>query len=259
MSDEDSLQARQFSEERNTDFVYMIAYMPDSVNENQLLYEVARYNFTSYLVRNFDIEIEDDGGLHRMTLRGFRNYDEALQYARALHKDAPIVRSLRGGRSIVISQENLQLLGTRYSYDDYDAFYNEHFAPLPVSDLPLLLEPILEEEEEEEAPPQPEESEGTEETENSNFTEDSDQSEYFDNVDNIDKTDKTDKTDDIIIEEEKKLTPDKTDDDIIIIEEEKKLTPDKTDDDIIIPVDDKTKKPVIPNEIDDEYYDFDGF
>ena len=328
MSDEDSLQARQFSEERNTDFVYMIAYMPDSVNENQLLYEVARYNFTSYLVRNFDIEIEDDGGLHRMTLRGFRNYDEALQYARALHKDAPIVRSLRGGRSIVISQENLQLLGTRYSYDDYDAFYNEHFAPLPVSDLPLLLEPILEEEEEEEAQPQPEESEGTEETENSDFTEDSDQSEYFDNVDNIDKTDKTDdiiieeekkltpdktdddiiiieeekkltpdktdddiiiveeekkltpdktdddiiiveeekkltpdKTDDniIIIEEEKKLTPNKTDDDIIIVEEEKKLTPDKTDDDIIIPVDDKTKKPVIPNEIDDEYYDFDGF
>ena len=141
LTDNDTTDNKQFSNERNTDFVFMMAYLPDSVNENQLLYEIARYNFTSYLVRSFDIELEDDGGLHRMMLRGFRNYDEALQYARALHKQASVVRNIQGGRSIVISEENLQLLGTRFSYDDYAAFYNEHFAPLKISDLPLLIEP----------------------------------------------------------------------------------------------------------------------
>ena len=141
LNDNDTTDNRQFSNERNTDFIFMIAYMPDSVNENQLLYEVARYNFTSYFVRNFDIEIDEDAGLHRMILRGFRNYDEALQYARALHKQAAVVRNIRGGRSIVISQENLALLGTRFSYDDYAAYYDKHFAPLKVSDLPLLIEP----------------------------------------------------------------------------------------------------------------------
>ena len=37
----------------------MLAYVPDSVNENQLLFEMAKYNFTSYLVRNFDLVIDE--------------------------------------------------------------------------------------------------------------------------------------------------------------------------------------------------------
>ena len=81
----------------------MVVYKPDSVNENQLLYELARYNFTSYMVRNFDITIEQDElGLHHMQVSGFRNYDEALQYARELYQQANIVKRLGKSRSIVI-------------------------------------------------------------------------------------------------------------------------------------------------------------
>ena len=46
------------SAERNTDFLFIIAYEADSVNENQLLFELARYNFTNFMVRNFDLQIE---------------------------------------------------------------------------------------------------------------------------------------------------------------------------------------------------------
>ena len=62
----------------------MLAYVPDSVDENKLLYQMAKVNFTHYVVRNFDLAIEDANGLRRMVVRGFRNYDEALQYARGL-------------------------------------------------------------------------------------------------------------------------------------------------------------------------------
>ncbi|MBQ8046947.1 MAG: hypothetical protein IJ196_03370 [Prevotella sp.] len=152
LNDEDSIANRELSNERNTDFVFMIAYKPDSLDENKLLYEVAKYNFTSYLVRNFDISIDDDGGLHRMMISGFRNYDEALQYARALHQQAGIIQNMSGGRSIIISEENLQLLGVRFSYNEYDDFYNKHFAPLKVSTLPLLIEPTKEDFREPEEP-----------------------------------------------------------------------------------------------------------
>ena len=30
---------------------FLLAYSPDSVNENQLLFEVAKYNFTTYMAR----------------------------------------------------------------------------------------------------------------------------------------------------------------------------------------------------------------
>ena len=142
LSDSDSINARQFTNDRNIDFVFMVAYKPDSVNENQLLYELARYNFTSYMVRNFDITIEqDDYGLHLMQVSGFRNFDEALQYARELYQQENIVRRLGKSRSYVISEQNKPLLGKQFSYDDYDAFYTKHFAPLKVSTFKLLSEP----------------------------------------------------------------------------------------------------------------------
>ncbi|MBQ5579456.1 MAG: hypothetical protein IIT40_11525 [Prevotella sp.] len=142
LSDSDSINAKKLSPERNIDFLFMVVYKPDSVNENQLLYELARYNFTSYMVRNFDITIEQDElGLHHMQVSGFRNYDEALQYARELYQQTNIVKRLGKSRSIVISTENLPLLGKQFSYDDYDEFYTKHFAPLKVSTFDLLSEP----------------------------------------------------------------------------------------------------------------------
>ena len=45
---------------------------------------------------------------------------------------------LKGCRRIIISEENLKLLGIRYSYVDYERFFERSFAPLRVSDESLL-------------------------------------------------------------------------------------------------------------------------
>lgn len=141
LRDSDSTAVRQLSDDRNAAFVYTIVYRPDSVDENKLLFELARYNFTSYMVRNFEIGVEDADGLHRMTVSGFRNYDEALQYARQLHAQTSVARLLGNNRTYVISEPNLPLLGRQYSYTDYEKFYAKHFAPLKTSTEPLLTEP----------------------------------------------------------------------------------------------------------------------
>ncbi|SES76718.1 hypothetical protein [Prevotella sp. kh1p2] len=141
LNDSDSIAARTFNNDRQANFVFMVVYKPDSVNENQLLFELAKYNFTNFLVRNFGISIEDVDGLHRMQVTGFRSYDEALQYARQFHRQAGIVKRLGNSRTIIISEPNLELLGAPFSYDDYDKFYSKHFAPLKVSTYRLLTEP----------------------------------------------------------------------------------------------------------------------
>ena len=141
LRDSDSTAVRQLSDDRNAAFVYTIVYRPDSVDENKLLFELARYNFTSYMVRNFEIGVEDADGLHRMTGSGFRNYDEALQYARQLHAQTSVARLIGNNRTYVISEPNLPLLGRQYSYTDYEKFYARHFAPLKTSTKPLLTEP----------------------------------------------------------------------------------------------------------------------
>lgn len=142
LADSDSINAKTFDAERNTEFVFMLAYVPDSVDENKLLYQMAKVNFTHYVVRNFDLAIEDANGLRRMVVRGFRNYDEALQYARGLSEQAGLQQLLSGCKAIVISDKNLPLLGTNFSYADYQDFYDKNFAPLKISSQPLLTEPI---------------------------------------------------------------------------------------------------------------------
>ena len=140
---------------REQDFLFILTYQPDSVNENQLLYEMARYNFTNFLVRNFEIQIEaaeppyvedeEDyvapGEYHRMVFSGFLSYDEALQYARQLYADKTMAERLQPCLSLIISSQNLALLGSRFSYEEYERFYEETFVPMKISEEKLLIRP----------------------------------------------------------------------------------------------------------------------
>ena len=60
---------------------------------------------------------------------------------------------LRPCRSLVVSEKNLPLLGTAYSYRDYEVFFQKELEPMTISKEPLLDEPesvVTEPEEEEE-------------------------------------------------------------------------------------------------------------
>ena len=161
---QDTLDART-----DQNFLFILAYQPDSVdvNENQLLFEMARYNFTNFLVRNFDIQVDEDHGLRRLLISGFLSYDEALQYARQLYADERMSEQVKDCRSLIISETNLPLLGTAYSYDDYLKFYEEKFIPLKISEEELLIVPegMVPVDPEDVGGPEPDESEDTEEEE----------------------------------------------------------------------------------------------
>ena len=142
MNDSDSIQQAKFSSERDIDFKFLLVYYPDSLKENKLLFELARFNFTNFLVRNFEIEVEDLNGLHQMQVSGFRSFDEAYQYARQLFASKLVVQQMgKSTKGIIISDKNLKLIGTTYSYKDYETFYAKHFAPLVVTQRYLLSEP----------------------------------------------------------------------------------------------------------------------
>lgn len=149
LNDSDSIAAQQFTAERDVPFVTIVAYRPDSLDEHRLLFEVARFNFSNFMVRNFDLSFDDDGPLRRMIIAGFKSYDEARQYTRQMYAavaaggDSPhaLGAQLAKARTIIISAANLELLGRQFSYDDYDLFYETHFLPLKVSTVRLLTEP----------------------------------------------------------------------------------------------------------------------
>ena len=249
LADSDSINAKTFDAERNTEFVFMLAYVPDSVDENKLLYQMAKVNFTHYVVRNFDLAIEDANGLRRMVVRGFRNYDEALQYARGLAEQAGLQQLLSGCKAIVISDKNLPLLGTSFSYADYQDFYDKNFAPLKISSQPLLTEPIHvapKEDAEGETSAPAEAKAGNENNSNTD-------SELLLPVEEEVKK-KAEANEEIIpLEPEKKVeNNNNVDDTIIPLEPEKKVDNNNNVDDTIIPLEPEKKQNAGNNENNDD-------
>jgi hypothetical protein len=128
----------EFTPERNTPFVCLIAYPTDSLNHDQLLYDLAHYNFTGFMVRNFDITIERDAEITQFRIAGFNSFDEVHNYAQRIFNAATLAEKLRKTRIFLISQQNLELIGTVFSYDDYQSYYDKMFAPLEINpELPL--------------------------------------------------------------------------------------------------------------------------
>ena len=261
LNDRDSTRQKGYSPERNASFVFLLAYDPDKTNENQLLFEMAKYNFTSYMARYFDINIEDLEGLHRMQISGFNSYDEARQYANAVYQQPVIKRLLGNVRAYIISEPNLKLLGTSHTYEEYEKFYSKHFAPLPVSKLPLLLEPA-------ETAPAAEKEPSTEEA----TSEESPKAEQSqeDNTLTVPITpqDEPLSSGELEVEGKKEEIPEKKDDGILVIPNQKEKKDDGT---LVIPNQKKEKKEEDTGiyfddsnssesiELEDEYFELEGF
>ena len=126
--------APTLKDDRYTGFNFVLAYPTGSLDENMLVFEMAHYNFTNYMVRNFDIEIQADAGLTMMIIKGFLAYDEVHAYAQKLYADEHMRTRLEGIRTLLISDDNLKMIGKEFSFDDYKEFYDQNFAPLEVPD-----------------------------------------------------------------------------------------------------------------------------
>ena len=151
--------APQLKDDRYSNFNFVLAYPTGSLDENMLVFEMAHYNFTNFMARNFDIEIQADAGLTMMIIKGFFSYDEVHAYAQKLYSDDRMRTRLEGIRTLLISDDNLKMIGKEFSFDDYKAFYDEHFAPLDVpedlkidspTDLEILDPDELDKQEQEE-------------------------------------------------------------------------------------------------------------
>ena len=133
-SESDSV-APQFSPERYEPFIFLLAYPEGELDQNQLLFEVARFNFTNYMMRNFDIGFITEQGIGMMIVGEFLNFDEAYVYQRNLYDDPDMASKLSGIKAVIITPGNLEILFKHYSFNDYQEFYEENFLNIPEFDI----------------------------------------------------------------------------------------------------------------------------
>ena len=115
----DSLSGISFERDADAPHLVVLAFAVDTINPNILLYNVARYNFATFAVRDFDLEPMQFGPLGLLAVKGFADRAEASRYLTMMLAD-PESGITPEVRPIVISQPDFtRLIGAGLSLDDY--------------------------------------------------------------------------------------------------------------------------------------------
>lgn len=124
----------------------VMTFPTDQVSTSALLYEIARHNFKSFVVRDFDLEQLNFGLLGMIVIRDFANMNELNHYRRVMADD-PEFELPAGVRPVVISDRNFKLLlDEGRSFDDYFRYLQEQNYQdtqadiLPVREIETLQE-----------------------------------------------------------------------------------------------------------------------
>ena len=102
----------------NSQLLIMV-YDAADVPTNEFLFEIARHNFRSFVVKDFDLEPMTFGRLGMIVIRGFENLNELNHYRRVM-ADSPDFKIPPGVRPVVISAGNFEkMLNEGRTFDDY--------------------------------------------------------------------------------------------------------------------------------------------
>ena len=114
-----------FAEDNDKPQVFILLYPMDSVNSNMLLYEVARHNFNSFRVKDYDIEQMNFGSLGLLVVKGLDNFKEATNYRSVFEQDQSI-NIPRQVHYVIISVDNFNLLlNEGRTFEDYFKYLEE--------------------------------------------------------------------------------------------------------------------------------------
>lgn len=114
-----------FNLDPQTKQVLVFMYPTETVNANALLFEVARHNFGSFVVRDFDLEQLTFGPLGLLVVHGFDNLRQ-LDHYRAVMAESATFRLPAGVRPVAISEDDFQtLLSSGRSFEEYFRYRDE--------------------------------------------------------------------------------------------------------------------------------------
>lgn len=114
-----------FAEDNDKPQVFILLYPIDSINSNMLLYEVARHNFNSFQVKDYDIEQMNFGTLGLLVVKGIDDFKEAINYRSVFENDQSI-NIPRQVHYVIISVDNFNLLlNEGRTFEDYFNYLQE--------------------------------------------------------------------------------------------------------------------------------------
>lgn len=129
---EDNLLARndsapQFKPDDDSPQLLLLLYPLKKTNKNDLLYAVADYNFSHYVISTFDLIFDDQKNTGVLQVKGFSNFRNLKQYTDNALKDKLFERLGSDIIPIPISVSNYGILQAGQGLNSYMTFFNKTY------------------------------------------------------------------------------------------------------------------------------------
>lgn len=117
---------KDFIFEEKTQYVLLLTPKDTTLSTvNQLLYDVAAFNFTKFMIKEFDINVRNIAGTNSVAISLLESYATAQWYESMLLAEPSLQGkiTLDKVKRIIISEDNLQLIQEGKTWEEYQHFY----------------------------------------------------------------------------------------------------------------------------------------
>lgn len=123
--------AKQIAYQKDMDKPYslLLMFKLEDIDRNELLYEVADYNFSNYVIQTFDLNFQEDQPLSILEIKGFKDFGAIRSYLnKGMDTDGLLTKIDRSILPIPISASNYADMYPRLGLESYMAFYSDSLA-----------------------------------------------------------------------------------------------------------------------------------
>jgi hypothetical protein len=118
----------QYSDTLDTSYMLLLMFKPGTIDRNELLYQVADYNFSNYVVQTFDLSFETDPPYEVLQMKGFKSFSAIRSYLTKAYNENGLVHHIDTTILVVpVSTDNYTNVLPRLGLEQYMAYFSEHF------------------------------------------------------------------------------------------------------------------------------------
>lgn len=124
------VEERKFSADKTGKHRLMLVFNQNAEIQNKLLFNVAAFNFTRFMVKDFDlISTKLDSTSNLLSITNFESYDEVEWYVNTLASDETLSQLIQNSvqQKVIISEQNFGLMFSYLGLDTYKKFADSGF------------------------------------------------------------------------------------------------------------------------------------
>lgn len=125
----DSARVIEYLADLDKPHALLLMFRPNSIDRNELLYEVADYNFSNYVIQTFDLSYNADEVMSALEIKGFSDFKALRSYlSRAMQKEGLLTKLDKEILPVPISMDNYANILPRLGLENYMTFYTDSLA-----------------------------------------------------------------------------------------------------------------------------------